>query len=102
MVIPSGLFARRRNCGRISNLRQNPGEHAWSQIVAESFLCAGPSSKPTVLQEFESPRTGREQSVGCSFGAEFVLYNGLGTGAFSLLTHLVMGILKPLGFFTNV
>ena len=31
-----------------------------------------------------------------------MLYNGLGTGAFSLLTHLVMGILKPLGFFTNV
>ena len=30
-----------------------------------------------------------------------MLYNGLGTEAFSLLAHLVMVILKALGFFTN-
>ena len=30
-----------------------------------------------------------------------MLYNGLGTEAFSLLAHLVMGILKALGLFTN-
>ena len=42
-----------------------------------------------------------EQSAGGNLGAEFVLYNGLGTEAFNLLVHLVMAILKAPGLFTN-
>ena len=53
------------------------------------------------LQEFESQRPGREQSAGGNLGAEFVLYNGLKTGPFSLLAHWVRVILKALGFFTD-
>ena len=58
---------------------------------------------PTVRRDRHQRRTAsREQSAGCNLGTEYVLYNGLGTGAFSLLAHLVMEILKALGFFTNV